>query len=927
MLLGRGAEQQRVDALLALAQGGTSGALVIRGDPGIGKTALLRYAVDRCHDMTVLSATGMETEAELAFSGLSELLHPVLDLLDEIPSPQTRALAGALAVGPPDTQDRFTISVATLSLLAAAAERRPVLVIIDDAHWLDEPSRGPLLFAARRLQADRIVMLFTVRLGDRVTFDAPALPDLTLPGVDVDACAALLSRAGAAHVSRAVARKILEATAGNPLAILETPRVLSRDQLSGREPLSEPVPLGPAVQRSFARRVAHLPSATQTALLVAAASQSRSTDEVHRACDRLGIDYSALEAAESDGLIDNDGIGMRFRHPLIRATVYHGAPAPARRAAHRVLAEALADGSSASQRAWHLAAATDGADEQVAAALERAGREARERSGHASAARAFERAARLTPDPEQGARRLLEAGVDAHVAGESGRSLDLLREALPHATEVVMVADIEHAVSRVEMWAGSSVAARAMLLSAADRIERWDPGRAALMLVDAVSTCFHHGDPDQGAMRPALAIARRAYALGAEAGGIARTAASGALGASLILLGEADEARPLLMEGKRALDDTESLALVAQLIEMVVPFLWLEEYDLALGSLEQVVARARARSAPGALAYALCRLAEAERRVGRWTLAYASAGEAVQLAMELGLTATPMLGFALMCLAWVEAGLGRERDCREHAAAALATSNPPGTTIDAFVASVLGLLALGLGRGGEAVTHLRHVAQLCDREHFVEPTVFMYTPDLIEAYVLTGARAEAEAVLDTFEALAARTRRNWAQATAARCRGMLADGDFDAPFNEALSLHLRTPTPFDRARTELCYGERLRRAKRRRESRIQLRSALETFERLGAEPWAERARNELLATGLTARRRDRSGSERLTAQELRVALEVATGATNREVAAALFLSPKTVEAHLGRIYSKLGLRSRAQLANSFRRDTGGRSPM
>lgn len=922
MLLGRAGEQARVDAMLAHAWTAISGALVVRGEPGIGKSALLQYAVDRADGMTVLSATGIESESELPFSGLSELLHPVLGLLDEIPPPQAGALAGALAVGPPGAQDRFTISVATLSLLAAAAEQRPVLAVIDDAHWLDASSREALVLAARRLHADRALLLFAARAGEQVTFEAPGIPELTLQGVDQDACNRLLVRSGASEVSASVAEKILEATGGNPLAILEIPRVLSLAQLSGEEPLAEPLPAGPAIQRSFARRLASTPRETQAALLVAAASQSASASEVHGACDTLGIGYVALEQAEDAGLISNDGLRIQFRHPLMRATVYHGASAPARRRAHRALADALAGEPLASERAWHLAAAADGEDEEVAGALEDAAREARDRGGHAAAASAFERSARLTPDPENRSRRLFEAGGDAHVAGQSDWALRLLHEALTLARREMLQADIEQALGRVEMWTRSSVAARETLLAAADRIEPHDAARAALILVDAAFTFFFHGDPDHGSMGPALVISRRAYELGSRAGGVAQAAAGGLLGMTLIIRGDADEGYPLLIQGQQALDETDSVWLAAQLISCAVPFLWLEEYDRARQSLERVVARTRAKCAPGALVYPLCHLSEADLRMGRWAAAYASAAEAVQVATELGFTGDAGLGWALICLGWVEAGLGREQDCRKHVAAALDAFYPPGTTVTAYAQTVLGLLALGLGRSKEAAERLLQVAQWCDREHAIEPAVFKFAPDLIEAYVHSGARAEAEAALATFEALPASTRRTWALATAARCRGILAGRGFDEHFEEALRLHDRTPTPFDRARTELCYGERLRRARRRAEARERLHSALETFERLDAEPWANRARTELRATGETARRRYRSGSEQLTLQELQVALKVAVGATNREVATALFLSPKTIEAHLGRVYSKLGLRSRTELAHRFAHESG-----
>jgi DNA-binding CsgD family transcriptional regulator len=306
--------------------------------------------------------------------------------------------------------------------------------------------------------------------------------------------------------------------------------------------------------------------------------------------------------------------------------------------------------------------------------------------------------------------------------------------------------------------------------------------------------------------------------------------------------------------------------------------------------------------------------------MGRFSAAYAEAAEASQLATELGQSA--VLTYALVCLGWVEAAQGREQDCRSHVATALKLAGPLGTSIAAYAMAVLGLLEFGLGHGNKAVKQLEALRQWCDKERIEEPAVFQFTPNLIEAYVHTGDRADAETALVTFHQLATRTQRPWAIATAARCQGVLVDADFDRYFQEALQWHDRAPTPFERARTELCYGERLRRARRRGEAREQLRSALTTFEQLGAKHWVERARRELRATGETAHRRAESGSENLTLQELQVALKVAAGATNREVAAALFLSPKTIEVHLGRIYSKLGLRSRTELARCFAQEGG-----
>jgi DNA-binding CsgD family transcriptional regulator len=920
VLLGRKEECLQLDRLMAQAHQGTSGALVLRGEAGIGKSRLLRYAIDQAdiEQVTVLSARGMESESELPFASLAELLHPILDRLTEIPEPQSIALAGALAVGPPTAPDPFSVYAATLSLIASAAERKPVLAVVDDAHWLDASSRDALLFATRRLSADRTVVLFGARSGEAAVFEAHGVPELVLGGIDHDACHALLVQAGAASVARSVTDQIVQATGGNPLAILEVTRLLTPAQLAGEEPLSEPLPAGPGVQRLFERRAAVLSIDTQKALLVAAASQTGSITEIQEACSRLGVSLSAFEPAEADGLVSIYGLRIEFTHPLVRAAVYQHASGPDRRAAHRALADALAGERSLIQRAWHLAAAAFGADEQVAAALEEAALEARGRSGHAAASRAFERAARLAPDREQLARRLLEAGADAHVAGDAKRAIVLLDEAIAQASDVHLRADIEHFRARVEMWTRSPAAARKMLLETADRIESVDPGKAALILVDAATTCHQEGDPQEGVLRPALRLARRAYELGTRTGGIAKAAASGLLGKTLIVLGQRAEGYPLLLKCQAAIEETDSLWLALQLIQCEVVFLWLEEYDRARSSLERVIAKARAESAPGALPYPLCHLSEVDFRTGRWAAAYAGSSEAVQLATEMGQTAALLYG--LVCIAWVEAGQGRETECRAHVSEALTLFGPLGVSIAAYAACVMGLLELGLGRPKEAIQQLEALANVLKAEQVGEPALFQTTPDLIEAYIYAGRRADAEVALASFQEQANKTGRTWAKATAARCRGMLAVDNFEAAFEEALRWHARTPTPFDRARTALCYGERLRRAKHRAKAREHLKSALTIFEQLGAMPWVERARNELRATGETVARPNPSSSERLTLQELKVALKVAEGATNREAAAALFLSVKTVEVHLSHIYSKLGVRSRTELTRRLARE-------
>ncbi len=911
MFLGRAADRARIDALLDHARSGVSGMVIVSGEPGIGKSALLSYAVDAAVDMTILSTTGIKAESELPFSGLAELLHPILDQIGEIPPPQAAALAGALAIGPPVMSDPFAVSAATLSLIAIAAESRPVFVAVDDAHWLDAASRDALIFAVRRLHADRVAVTFVIREGDKTDLQLADFPRMTMQGLSFEASRDLLAQSAGSPVPTRVAERIWQATQGNPLAILEIPHLLTAAQLLGTEPLPELLPAGPGIQTSFERRVAALRKRTQAALLVAAVSQSGSINELARACASCEVALADLDPAEVAGLISNDGLKIQFRHPLMRAVVYQRATPANRREAHRALAGSVDANGSPSERAWHLAAAAQGEDEEVAAALEAAANDARRRSGPAAAWRAFERAARLTPDPERRAHRLHEAGSDAYVAGQSERSRALLDEAHVLARDVNLRADIEHTRGRIEMWTRSPAAARKVLLAAAERIEVHDPAKATLMLVDAASTTTQEIDPDEGMVQPGLRVSRRAYELGCRVGGITQAAAEGAYGKALVISGQNAEGHRLLLRSLEAIDARESPWLAIQLIQYAHVFLYFEEFDRMRAPLERLIVEARESSAPGALPYALGHLSELDFRTGRWSAAHTEAAEAVELATELGHRFS--LLYALACLSWIEAARGLEADCKAHLARLWVVSEHARDAVGGYVARISGLLELGMGRNEEAAKHLLPVVEALARLGLSTPYLFQEGPDLIEAYVHTGQRSQAQAALIVLQEQAVTAPGLWTRAAAARSRGLLED-DFQPAFEEAMALHARTDMPFERARTELCFGERLRRARRRAEARDQLHAALQTFERLGAEPWADRARNELRATGETVHR-NRSASDELTLQELQVALTVAEGATNREAAAAMFLSPKTIEAHLSRIYSKLGVRSRTELAH------------
>jgi DNA-binding CsgD family transcriptional regulator len=910
MLFGRSSECAQLEQLLAEARAGQSGTLLLRGEAGIGKSALCDYAAERADGMTVLRARGVQTESELAFSGLADALRPVLEWLSEIPEGQSVALAAALAVGPPVSVERFTICAATLSLLAAAAEEAPVLVVVDEAQWIDVSSTEALLFAARRLDSDHVALLFAVRDGHPTLFDRAELAELRPAALERQAALALLESKLETVIAPQVVERLLVAAAGNPLALVEIPASLRDTQLNGTEPLDDGLPTAATVERAFLRQVESLPQESREALLVAAASDTGELDTLSQALTALGFGPRALEAAEESALVSVASGRLEFRHPLLRAAVYRAGSSVARRAAHQALAHAVND-EQADRRAWHLAAAAPERNDEAAAALEETAVAARRRGGHAESARAFERAALLSAESQERARRLREAASDAWLVGRIDHAHDLLDAALTSAGDARTRARIQHLRGVIDMWQGSPMAAHALLLEESSRIEELDPARAARMLTDAAWACVIAAEFTVGRR-----TGERACEVAAQDGGHAETLAKAVLGIALVLNGEAQQAVPLFDDYLKFLESIElsSSALYQPFRPDGQVLMWFEQYDRARDVLTRSAESARAAGALGALPYALSTLGDLDFRTGNWVTAYANATEAVRIASETHQTTT--LAFSLASLARIEGAQGREDESRAHAAQALTLASPRVGAVIGLSAAALGLLELGLGRPDEAIGHLEKLATEVAEHGLAEPGAIQWAPDLIESYVRVGATDEAKSALGDFERLASSTERTWALAAAARCRGILApDADFEIEFEHALELHELTPTPFERARTELCRGERLRRAKRRAEAREPLRRALETFERLGAAPWGERARSELSATGETVKRRDPYATDELTPQELQVALIVGRGATNKEAGAALFLSPKTIETHLGRIYRKLNVRSRTELAH------------
>jgi DNA-binding NarL/FixJ family response regulator len=912
-LVGRAAECARIEGLLNAARAGQSEVLIVRGEPGVGKTALVRYALERATQagLTTISARGLESESEIPFAGLADLIRPVRQALSSIPKTQQSVLAGALALGPPVPGDRFAVCAATLSLLAAAAEIKPLLCVVDDVQWLDASSAEAVLFVGRRVEAEGIGMVIALREGEGATIDLADFPTLRLGGLDEAAATRLLADSQPG-IAAEVASQLSAAVGGNPLALLEIPALLSEAELSGAAPLPDPLPAGPNLERAFLRRVRALPAEAQRALVAAAASESGDISPILRALELMRLPAGALDAAESSGLVSIEGAQLRFRHPLVRSAVYEAADPVDRRQAHRALAAALEGEQFADQRAWHLAAAAPAPDENVAAVLERAAERAQLRSGYGAAASALIRAAGLSPSSASRARRLLDGAKALQLAGKPSGALALLNEAASLQPDDSVRSGIEHVRAELEMWVGTPIRAHDRLLVEASRCEASNPTAASILLAEAVFPAWMSSE-----VSLAMRTAKRAHDLAQRAGEPIPLVVNIVLAGALVLAGQFQEESVLVDESLvqvSALGPTA--ASYAQFL--IATLLTLERYEDARSLLVRVISEAREASAVGMLPHGLGVLCELEFRCGNLAAAYAVGTESVRLANETG--SQNVGSYNLVMLARVEAVQGRDKECRRHVAAAFDIARDHGIGATFHLASAtLGLLELGRGRLAEACAHLEEVARLDERYGIAEPNLIQWHGDYIEAFARAGRRIEADRALSSLQQHANRSNRLWTRAVAARYRGYLSDGDYAKDFEEALELHRssRTPSPFEIARTQLCFGEVLRRKRDRIRAREELHAALDTFEQLGAEPWADRARAELSATGERARKRNAPSSRDLTPQELQIALAVAGGATNREAASRLFLSPKTVEAHLSSLYRKLEIRSRTDLARLF----------
>ena len=905
MLYGREPERARIDALLEGTRASRSGVLVVRGEAGIGKSSLLEHAVAACADVPVLRATGVESESELAFAGLHQLLRPVLGLLDRLPASQAGALAGAFGLDGAAVGDRFLVSLGTLGLLAEAAEERGLVCVVDDAQWLDEPSAEALVFASRRLEAEGVVVFMAVREPDVRTFEASGLPELRLAGLSGEAAAALLAEHAGPGLAATVHDTLVTFSGGNPLALIELPASLTAEQLAGREPLVEPLPVGANVERVFLGRIRALPPSAQELLLLVAADDSGDLAAILRAAGALGIDVGALDQVQAADLVRVDGAVVAFRHPLVRSAVYRSAGFSQREAVHLALANALPGEADADRRAWHLAAASPVPDVAVAEELEHSAVRARLRGGHAAAATALERAAQLSADDVSRGRRLVAAAEAHWLGGRAQRAGALVQQAEHLLTSPELRARAALLRGAYEFERGRPLDAQEVLVAGASEIASLDPRMALELLVRATEACLFAG---------------RIAEFG-RFGELARTIPVDGRD-ELLFLRALIEGTAYIQHGdnERAVAALQTARRHAEAFEHPRYLLSASGADNHVGDFvrsrarrRRAVAQLRGAGALGDLPIALDLLAASQVWFAEFGAATANAAEGLRLASATGqhLHAS----FQLATIARVDALQGREADCRAHAAEAMELAVAGGLAMTGAVALMaLGQLELGLGRGEEALAHLQAIAE--PGSDLAHPTVALYSaPDLAEAAARARQPHLGRPALARFTAWADRVPVRWPAAAAARMRALLSErDDADEHFEEALRLHADAELPFEQARTRLLYGEHLRRTRRRADARPHLRSALAVFERTGARPLAERAGGELRATGETARRREPSTIDQLTPQELQIARFVSEGSSNREVAAKLFLSPRTVEYHLHKVFTKLGIASRVELA-------------
>jgi DNA-binding CsgD family transcriptional regulator len=900
-LLGRESECGLLDDLASAIRRSESRALVLRGEAGIGKTALLRYLIESATDMSVLRAVGVESEMELTFASLHQLCAPLLDRLERLPLPQRQALETVFgrSAGPPP--DRFLVALGVLSLFAEAAEERPLLCIVDDAQWLDQASALTLAFVSRRLLAEPVGIVFAAREAGE---ELQHIAELEVRGLANSDARGLLGSVVRVRLDERIRARIIAEARGNPLALLELPQSLGSAQLAGGFGMPDAQGLTGRIEQSFVRRLANLPADTRQMLLLAAAEPVGDPLLLWRAAERLGISPAAAGAAEQDGLM-TIAERVTFHHPLVRSAVYRSSSVEDRRAAHRALAQAIDREIDPERRAWHLAAAAAGPDEEVASELERSAGRAQARSGMAAAAALLQRSVALTVDPRLRATRALTAAQASLEAGAFDAALGLAATAEAGSLDELERAQVDLLRARVAFATTRGGVAPSSLLSAAKRLEPLDPGLARTSYLEVLSAALfaaRYAGPGSGPREVADAVRAAAAAPGSRTGpdlllrGWAALFAKGCVAAAPTL----KDALEAFGDGTAAADHLHLLWLV----DITAPVVWDDARWEVLS--ERHLELARSRGALSELPLALNSRGYVHLFRGELGPASALIDEARAAIEATGASLTPWGAIALAVLR------GRPQDALPvlEAATAEATARGEGISLT-VIAWARALLYNGLGLPDKAFAAALEAID-CPTNSAAAAWAMV---ELIEAGARLGELEAAGETARRFAQIAGAAATDWALGVNARSRALMSTGTTaERLYRDAIELVGRSQMRVDLARAHLLYGEWLRREHRRTDARVHVRTAYDMFTSMGLEAFAERARRELLATGVHVQTRTVETRDDLTAQERQIARLAREGLSNPEIGARLFLSQHTVAYHLRKVFDKLGIRSRRELA-------------
>ena len=903
-LRGRADECASLDDFAGAIRRGESRSLVVRGEAGIGKTALLEYLIATASDLRILRAVGVESEMELAFAGLHQLCAPLLDRLGRLPGPQQQALEIVFGLSTGAAPDRFLVGLGLLSLLADAADDGPVLCVVDDAQWLDQASALTLAFVARRLWAEPVGILFAAREpGEELRHFA----ELEVLGLRNGDARALLGSAVRFMLDAPARDRIVAEMRGNPLALIELPRGLSATQLAGGFGLLGAAALTGRIEENFMARLKELSEDARVLLLVAAADPVGDPLLLWRAAGRLGIGPAAAEGPEADGLL-SIGERVTFRHPLVRSAMYRLAAPDERRSAHLALAEATDRKLDPDRRAWHLAAAAAGPDEQVASELERSAGRAQARGGLAAAAAFLQRAVDLTPEPAQRSERALAAAQVSVQAGVFDTALGLLATAEAGALDGLQRAQVDLVRGEVAYASSFGSDAASLLLAAAKRLEPLDLDLARETYLEAWGAAMFAGRLADGAnvvdvSRAASAAARRADPPRPPdllLDGLARLITDGRAAAAPTLDRVVDAF---------AGDGISAEAALRWGFLAVVPALVLWDFDGWLAIADRGVHLAHDAGALAVLPVAMTSQSVCALMAGEFATAASLIAEADAVAEATETRIAPYTALVLGALR------GREAEISESIAATIQISTAEGQGIGLqFGKWVAAILYNGLGRYDEALAAAHEASEII-------PELYVSTwalPELIEAATRTRQMARAVEALQRLVVETGVGDSDWGLGIQARARALVSDGEeAERSYREAIERLGRTRLRPELARAHLLYGEWLRREGRRVDARAQLRTAYEQFTAIGMEAFGERARTELLATGEKVRKRNVETRDDLTDQERQIAQLARDGLTNPEIGARLFLSPRTVEWHLRKVFGKLGISSRRQLRDAL----------